>query len=71
VLYSACTSKNPLSKKPEGDARQIATNAKHGNETRAIREARRATLEELYELEMLGRDMGLISGGMVGRKTAG
>jgi len=48
--------------------RSIAANTKHGNETRAIREERSAKLAELYELEMLGRELGLISGGMVGRK---
>ena len=53
---------------PEGKARQIAANTKHGNETRAIREERSAKLAELYELEMLGRELGLISGGMVGGK---
>ena len=42
--------------------------AKHGRETRAIREERSAKMAELYELEMLGRELGLISGGMVGRK---
>ena len=46
-----------------------SANTKHGNETRAIREERSAKLAELYELEMLGRELGLISGGMVGRKT--
>ena len=51
-----------------GRARQIAANTKHGRETRAIREERSAKLAELYELEMLGRELGLISGGMVGRK---
>ena len=56
------------SQTPEGKARQIAANTKHGNETRAIREERSAKLAELYELEMLGRELGLISGGMVGRK---
>ena len=55
---------------PEGKARQIAANTKHENETRAIREERSAKLAELYELEMLGRELGLISEGMVGRKTA-
>jgi hypothetical protein len=50
-------------------ARQIAANTKHGNETRAIREERSAKLAELYELEILGRELGLISGCMVGRKT--
>ena len=53
---------------PQGKARQIAANTKHGNETRAIREERSAKLAELYELEMLGRELGMISGGMVGRK---
>ena len=53
---------------PEGKARQIAANTKHGRETRAIREERSAKLAELYELEMLGRELGLISGRMVGRK---
>ena len=57
------------SRTPEGKARQIAANTKHGNETRAIREERSAKLAELYELEMLGRELGLISGGMVGRKA--
>ena len=56
------------SKTPEGKARQIAANTKHGNETRAIRKERSAKIAELYELEMLGRELGLISGGMVGRK---
>lgn len=55
---------------PECKARQIAANIKHGNETRAIREERSAKIAELYELEMLGRELGLISGGMVGRKSA-
>jgi hypothetical protein len=58
------------SKTPEGKTRQIAANTKHGNETRAIREKRSAKIAELYELEMLGRELGLISGGMVGRRTA-
>ena len=51
-----------------GRARQIAANTIHGRETRAIREERSAKIAELYELEMLGRELGLISGGMVGRK---
>ena len=56
------------SRTPEGKARQIAANTIHGRETRAIREERSAKLAELYELEMLGRELWLISGGMVGRK---
>ena len=59
------------SKTPEGKARQIAAITKHGRETRAIREERSAKLAELYELEMLGRKLGLISGPMVGRKPKG
>ena len=57
------------SKTPEGKARQIAANTKHGNETRAIRKERSAKLAELYELEMLGRELGLITGSMVGRRS--
>ena len=56
------------SKTNHGKARQIAANTKHGFETRAIREERSAKLAELYALEMLGRELGLISGAMVGRK---
>ena len=59
------------SRTPEGKARQIAANTIHGRETRAIRKERSAKLAELYELEMLGRELGLISGSMVGRKLAG
>jgi len=57
------------SKTLEGKARQIAANTVHGRETRAIRKERSAKLAELYELEMLGRELELISGGMVGRKS--
>ena len=57
------------SKTPEGKARQIAANTRHGRETRAIREERSAKLAELYELEMLGRDLGLIGGRMIGRRS--
>ena len=57
------------SRTPEGKARQITANTKHGRETRAKREERSAKLAELYELEMLGRKLGLSSGGMVGRKA--
>ena len=56
------------SKTLEGKARQRAANTKHGFETRAIREERSVKLAELYALEMLGRELGLISGNMVGRK---
>jgi len=60
--------RSPGSRTPEGKARQIEANTIHGKETRAIREERSTRLAELYELEMLGRELGLISGGMVGRK---
>ena len=56
------------SKTAEGKARQIEANTKHGRETRAIRKARSVKLAELYDLEMLGRELGMISGTMVGRK---
>ena len=59
------------SKTSEGKARQVAANTKHGNETRAKREDRSAKLAELYALEMLGRELGLISGAMVVRKPRG
>lgn len=58
------------SRTAEGKACQIAANTKHGNETRAKREERSAKLTELYELEILGRELGLISGGVVCRKLA-
>ena len=53
----------------DGRARQIAANTKHGNETRAIREERSAKLAELYELEMLERELGLIGDGIARMKT--
>ena len=58
------------SRTPEGKARQIEANTIHGRETRAIREERSTKLAELYELEMLGRELGLISGRIVGRKSS-
>ena len=58
------------SRTAERKDRQIAANTIHGRETRTIRQERSAKLAELYELEMLGRELGLISGGMVGRKAA-
>ncbi len=59
------------SRTPEGKARQIAANIRHGRETRAIRQERSVKLAELYALEMLGRKIGMISGTMVGRKPRG
>jgi hypothetical protein len=55
-------------KTPEGKARQIAANTKHGRETRAIREERSAKLAELYELEKEMRKMGMVEGSWVSRK---
>ena len=56
------------SKSPEGKARQIAANIKHGDETRTRREERSAKLAELYEIEKEMRSMGMIEGSWVSRK---
>ena len=56
------------SRTPEGKARQIAANTKHGRETRAIREERSAKLAELYELEKEMRRLGMVEGSWVSRK---
>ena len=48
------------SRTPEGKARQIAANTKHGRETRAIRAARDAKLRELREMEQTLMNAGLI-----------
>ncbi|MDB2504144.1 hypothetical protein N8373_03095 [Gammaproteobacteria bacterium] len=56
------------SKTPEGKARQIAANTKHGRETRAIREERSAKMAELYEIEKEMRSMGIVEGSWVSRK---
>ena len=54
-----------------GRARIAAAHTVHGRETRAIRAERSAKLAELYELEMLGRSIGMFEGAMVGRKPRG
>ena len=54
-----------------GRARIAAAHTVHGRETRAIRAERSAKLAELYELEMLGRSIGMFEGTMVGRKPRG
>jgi hypothetical protein len=59
-------STGPMTK--AGRARIAAANTVHGRETRAIRARRSAKLAELYELEMLGRTIGMFEGRMVGRK---
>ena len=55
-------------KTAEGKAAIAEAHTVHGRETRAIRAKRSAKLVELYELEMLGRKLGMIEGHMVGRK---
>ena len=55
----------------EGRARIAKAQTVHGRETRAIRAERSAKLAELYELEMLGRSIGMFEGRMVGRKPRG
>ena len=54
-------------KTPEGRKRCAAAKTVHGRETRAKRAEYRAKMKEIYELEELGRAMGLI----VGPRTAG
>jgi len=54
-------------KTKEGRARCAAAKTIHGRETREKRAYRSTKMAELYELEMLGRKIGLISG----PKTAG
>jgi hypothetical protein len=58
-------------KTAEGRARVAAANTVHGRETRQKRAERSTKFAELYELEMLGRELGMISGTMVGRKPRG
>ena len=48
-----------------GQAKITAAHTVHGRETRAIRAERSAKLAELYELEMLGRSIGMFEGRMV------
>ena len=55
----------------EGRAKIAKAHTVHGRETRAIRAERSAKLAELYELEMLGRSIGMFDGRMVGRKPRG
>jgi hypothetical protein len=58
-------------KTAEGRARIAAANTVHGRETRQKRAERSTKLAELYELETLSRELGMISGTMVGRKPRG
>ncbi|PDH32283.1 MAG: hypothetical protein CNF02_12580 [OM182 bacterium MED-G28] len=55
----------------EGRARIAKAHTVHGRETRAKRAERSAKLAELYELEILGRSIGMFEGRMVGRKPRG
>ena len=49
-------------KTAEGKAAIAKAQTVHGRETRAIRAERNAKLAELYELEMLGRSIGMFKG---------
>jgi hypothetical protein len=49
-------------KTKEGRARCVAAKTHHGRETRAIRAQRSERLRELSELEIAGREIGLIVG---------
>jgi hypothetical protein len=60
--------KSTGAKTAEGREKIAAAHTVHGRETRAIRAERSAKLAELYELEMLGRSIGMFEGRMVGRK---
>jgi hypothetical protein len=60
--------KSTGAKTAEGLARIAEAHTVHGRETRAIRAERSAKLAELYELEILGRSIGMFEGSMVGRK---
>ena len=65
-----CRTHGALSRGPlteEGRAKCAAAKTIHGRETRQNRADSRAKMAELYELAMLGRKIGLISG----PKTAG
>ena len=60
-----CRTHGALSRGPvtaEGRARCAAAKTIHGRETRQKRAYRSAKMSELYELEMLGRKIGLIVG---------
>jgi hypothetical protein len=63
--------KSTGAKTAEGRAKIAKAHTVHGRETRAIRAERSAKLAELYELEMLGRSIGMFDGRMVGRKPRG
>jgi len=49
-------------KTPEGRQRCAEAKTIHGKETRAIRQRRSELSRELYELEVVGRELGLITG---------
>ena len=55
-------------KTAEGKAAIAKAHTIHGRETRAIRAERSAKLAELYELEMLGRKLGIFEGKIVNRR---
>ena len=67
---NVCKNHGALSTGPrtkEGRKRCAAAKTVHGKETRAKRAEYREKMKEIYELEELGRAMGVI----VGPKTAG
>ena len=67
---NVCRTHGGLSTGPktsEGRKRCAAAKTVHGQETRAKRAEYREKMKEIYELEELGRAMGMI----VGPKTAG
>ena len=67
-----CANHRPAGRGPlteYGRRRCALARTKTGNYTREARKRHSQKLLELYELEQLGRRIGLISGGMVGRKS--
>jgi len=58
-------------KTKEGRARCAAAKTIHGRETRQKRAYRSTKMAELYELEMLGRKIGLISGPKIPERKPG
>ena len=68
-MFHGCKSTGPVTE--QGRKRCGIAKTVHGLETRAIRQERSEKLAELYALEILGREIGMISGTMVGRKPRG
>ena len=53
-----------------GKARIATANTVHNRETRQKRSVRSAKLQELFELEMVGTQLGFITGPMVGCRSS-